>query len=231
MNPSTALTYADSVLDMALMAMYFLSRLGQPQRKPPLTHRISVPVYAMPPIAAQFQTSYQAPVPPEMMAEYKTAEVATAVKSSAASTGSSTSTSTKTATDTSSSSSPEPPKIGTSPTRQTPWYPYDRRNRIDVIRRLCSLQQPDGRWEPGAELAELVELWGRRTLMAPAHGVTALTHACLADLCGAIWAAQRVGRENAVLSPAELISLQMVHWDLSWAKTATDRAAAWMDQR
>ncbi|KAK0643527.1 hypothetical protein B0T16DRAFT_459664 [Cercophora newfieldiana] len=105
---------------------------------------------------------------------------------------------------------------------------YDHHNRIDVIRRLCSLQHPDGHWDYSTELAELVKMWGGRDLMAPAHGATALTHACLSDLCNYVWTAQRDGREHESLSAAELISLQGVNWDLGWAKNAMDRAAAWM---
>jgi len=105
---------------------------------------------------------------------------------------------------------------------------YDHHNRIDVIRRLCSLQHPDGHWDYSNELAELVKMWGGRDLMTPAHGATALTHACLADLCNYVWTAQRDGREHESLSAAELISLQSVNWDLAWAKNAMDRANGWM---
>jgi len=105
---------------------------------------------------------------------------------------------------------------------------YDNHNRIDVIRRLCALQHPDGHWDYSNELAELVKMWGGRDLMAPAHGATALTHACLADLCNYVWTAQRDGREHESLSAAELISLQSVNWDLGWAKNAMDRATGWM---
>lgn len=124
--------------------------------------------------------------------------------------------------------SPAPYVTASSPIQQTPYYPYDRRNRIDVIRRLCSLQHPDGHWDYAPELADLVRLWGGRELMAPAHGVTALSSACLTDLCNYVWAAQREGREQNLLSQAEMISLQTVNWDLSWAKNAIDRATAWM---
>jgi hypothetical protein len=64
--------------------------------------------------------------------------------------------------------------------------------------------------------------------MAPAHGVTALTHACLMDLCNYVWTAQREGREQQMLSSPELISLQSINWDLGWAKNALDRAGVWM---
>ena len=113
--------------------------------------------------------------------------------------------------------------------RRTISYPYDPRNRIDVICRLCSLQQSDGRWDYSLELADLVKMWGGRELMSPAHGVTALAHACLLDLCNHVWAAQREGSEHASLSAAELISLQTLNWDLSWAKIAIDQATAWMN--
>lgn len=123
--------------------------------------------------------------------------------------------------------------VGTPPpaaTRHSQASPpaYDSRNRIDVIRRLCSLQHPDGHWDYTPELAELVKLWGGRELMAPAHGVTALTNACLMDLCNYVWTAQRDGREHSALSGPELIGLQAVNWDLGWANNALDRATAWM---
>ncbi|KAK0718250.1 hypothetical protein B0T26DRAFT_322297 [Lasiosphaeria miniovina] len=107
-------------------------------------------------------------------------------------------------------------------------YPYDRSNRIDVIKRLCAVQHPDGHWDYSAELAELVKLWGGRELGPTPQGATALTHACLTDLCAHVWAAQRDGREHAALTPAELASLQLVNWDLSWAGNALERATAWM---
>ncbi len=123
-----------------------------------------------------------------------------------------------------------PPAAMTPPVaaHQAPPPPYDQTNRIEVIRRLCSLQHPDGHWDHSPELADLVKMWGGRDLMAPAHGVTALTHACLMDLCNYVWAAQREGREHSSLSGTELISLQAVNWDLGWAKNALDRATAWM---
>jgi hypothetical protein len=119
-----------------------------------------------------------------------------------------------------------PPTI-TASTVTSPGYDYH--NRIDVIRRLCSLQHPDGHWDYSTELADMVKMWGGRDLMAPAHGATALTQACLADLCNYVWTAQRDGREHESLSAAELISLQSVNWDLGWAKNAMDRATAWMN--
>ncbi|KAK3318392.1 hypothetical protein B0H66DRAFT_557088 [Apodospora peruviana] len=64
--------------------------------------------------------------------------------------------------------------------------------------------------------------------MTPAHGVTALAHACLTDLWEYVWSAQREGRDRSALSAAELTSLQMVNWDLGWAKHALDRATTWM---
>jgi len=123
---------------------------------------------------------------------------------------------------------PAPTAPPTPGQQRPPVYPYDRGNRIDVIRRLCALQHPDGHWDYGPELAELVKLWGGRELMSPAHGVTALTHACMMDLCSYVWGAQRDGREYESLSSAELASLQAVNWNLSWAQNAMDRATAWM---
>lgn len=64
--------------------------------------------------------------------------------------------------------------------------------------------------------------------MSPAHGVTALTHACMMDLCNYVWRAQREGREYESLSSAELTSLQAINWNLNWAQNAMDRATAWM---
>ncbi|KAK4166023.1 hypothetical protein QBC43DRAFT_314777 [Cladorrhinum sp. PSN259] len=105
---------------------------------------------------------------------------------------------------------------------------YDPQNRISVIRRLSALQHPDGHWDYTPELASLVKLWGGRELMSPAHGVTALTHACMTDLCNYVWTAQREGREHERLSTAELISLEEINWDLGWARLAIERAEGWV---
>lgn len=129
--------------------------------------------------------------------------------------------------------------------RQTPWYPYDGRNRIDAIRRLCSLQQPDGHWERSEELAELVRAWDARAAgvdaVSPLEGSsgrdwkaevraeTARAHACLRGLCETVWVARLQGTETTVLSLAERISLQAVNWDLGWAKSALERAADWQE--
>jgi len=125
--------------------------------------------------------------------------------------------------------SPPAVSIATAPPPPaTPKPSYDPSNRVDVIRRICSLQHPDGHWDYSDELAELARLWGGRELMAPAHGVTALTHASLLDLCNYVWTAQREGREQEALTAAEMISLQSVNWDLTWARNAMDRATGWM---
>ncbi|KAK3390509.1 hypothetical protein B0H63DRAFT_117649 [Podospora didyma] len=125
-----------------------------------------------------------------------------------------------------------PPAIGTTTPRQgTPTQSYDRNNRIDVIKRLCALQHPDGHWDYTIELAEVVRMWGggrELTLHAAQHGVTAVTHACLLDLCNYVWGAQRDRREQTALSPGELNSLQAVKWDIGWANHALERATAWM---
>ncbi|KAK4231276.1 hypothetical protein QBC38DRAFT_242132 [Podospora fimiseda] len=105
---------------------------------------------------------------------------------------------------------------------------YSSQNRISVLRRLCTLQHPNGHWDYSPELASLVKLWGGRELMSPAHGVTALTNACMTDLVNYIWQAQREGREHQMLTAAELISLQQINWDLGWARHAIERATAWM---
>ncbi|KAK3353556.1 hypothetical protein B0T25DRAFT_568754 [Lasiosphaeria hispida] len=124
---------------------------------------------------------------------------------------------------------PTPPLQAVQQQRQPAQPYYDPvNNRIDVMSRLCSIQHPDGHWDFTPELAELVKHWGGRELMAPAHGVTALTHACLMDLCNYVWGAQREGREHTALNAGELMSLQAVNWDLVWAKNSLDRATAWL---
>lgn len=106
---------------------------------------------------------------------------------------------------------------------------YDRHNRVDVIRRMCDLQHADGHWDYSDELAALARRWGGRELTPAApHGATALAQACLMELCGHVWAAQRDGTEDTALSAAEVASLQMMHWDLGFARSALDRATAWL---
>lgn len=105
---------------------------------------------------------------------------------------------------------------------------YDHDNRVDVIRRLCDLQQPDGHWEYSDELAGLARMWGGREVPTVAHGATALSQACLMELCDHVWAAQRDGTEDTALSADEIASLQMMHWDLGFARGALDRSTAWL---
>lgn len=133
---------------------------------------------------------------------------------------------------------------------QTPWYPYDRRNRVDVIRRLCSLQHPDGHWQPSAELTELVAetVWSgnrqmrldevhhdvvedeEKRLSMSTRKATKAAFECLAELCNLVWDAQaRASTQHMMLSAAEMISLQAVSWDLSWARNSLERAAAWTE--
>jgi hypothetical protein len=115
----------------------------------------------------------------------------------------------------------------TSPTGRSA-APYDRDNRVDVIRRLCDLQHPDGHWDYSDELAGLARRWGGREVPPVAHGATALSQACLMELCDRVWTAQRDGTEDITLSGDEVASLQMLHWDLAFARTALDRATAWL---
>ncbi|KAK4193901.1 hypothetical protein QBC35DRAFT_9241 [Podospora australis] len=110
-------------------------------------------------------------------------------------------------------------------------YPYDPTNRIDILRRLCTLQHPDGHWAFTPELVSLIKTcsgYGMSPSPSSSHDVTAQTHACLVDICNSVWTAQREGKEHDLLSPAELASLQAINFDLSWASNAADRAAAWM---
>ncbi|KAK3988559.1 hypothetical protein QBC44DRAFT_101688 [Cladorrhinum sp. PSN332] len=125
-------------------------------------------------------------------------------------------------------SQPHPPTPSDFKSSHPPTPQYDPQNRISVLRRLSSLQHPDGHWDFSSELSSLVKLWGGRELMSPAHGVTALTHACMTDLCNYVWQAQREGREHEMLTAAELISLQQINWDLGWARYAVERAGVWM---
>ncbi|KAK4100875.1 hypothetical protein N658DRAFT_524414 [Parathielavia hyrcaniae] len=59
-------------------------------------------------------------------------------------------------------------------------------------------------------------------------GLTALAHACLTDLCHTVWAAQREGRENDVLSMAEMRALEGVGWDLGWVGWRIEVAGGWL---
>ncbi|KAK3940636.1 hypothetical protein QBC46DRAFT_458821 [Diplogelasinospora grovesii] len=217
------------LLDLCLLSLFLRAGI---RRSPPRGNTfISAPVHAAPPATEQYQTyqnqqyhtqQQQAPGPQRMMTgDYKS-------PTTTLNTVSFPSNLPGTVSPTSPTMSPTTTVFSQSQQTAAPRYPYDRNNRIDVVRRLCSLQNPDGHWDYSDELAELVSMWGGRELMAPAHGVTALTHACLMDLCGYVWAAQREGREHQALSTAELISLQAVNWDLGWAKNALDRATAWM---
>ncbi|KAH8889734.1 hypothetical protein GQ53DRAFT_190563 [Thozetella sp. PMI_491] len=209
------------VLDIALITLFIVT--GKPKPQPPLRSStyISGPIYAVPPIAAQFQQQQQ-----HLPAHLNGYGSPTGPMSPVSPLGDNKPALTAVYTN---SPSPSPYPTSTTPTQQTPYYPYDRRNRLDVIRRMCSLQHPDGHWDYSPELAELVKLWGGRELAAAPHGVTALANACLSELCNYVWSAQREGREQTSLSQVELISLQMVNWDLTWAKHAIDRATAWMD--
>ncbi|KAK3369040.1 hypothetical protein B0T24DRAFT_681090 [Lasiosphaeria ovina] len=212
----------DIFIDLALLAIFIL---GVVRHTPRQAHQpgsfISTPVYQAPPGNPQYQ--YEQPQPQSQYSQQQQAhqyqqqyqqqypqqtpapplDLKNAVPTATA--------------------SPRP--ITTAPSQR---YPYDRSNRIDVIKRLCAVQHPDGHWDYSAELAELVKLWGGRELGPTPQGATALTHACLTDLCTHVWAAQRDGREHAALTSAELASLQLVNWDLSWAGNALERATAWM---
>lgn len=135
-------------------------------------------------------------------------------------------------------SQPQPqPQSRTSLHRQQPEpeneyrLPYDPSNRLTTLRRLCALQHPSGYWPYSPELAALLKHWGNRVVMSPAHGVTALAHATLSDLCHVIWAAQRDGNADRVLSAEEMESLEGVGWDISWAGRAGERAGGWFGLR
>jgi hypothetical protein len=114
-----------------------------------------------------------------------------------------------------------------------PWYfhtdPYAPPNRITLILSLCHLQQPAGNFPATAALTALLKTWtGGREVHITAHGATALAHACLTDLCHTVWRAQREGREEAVLSRAELQALERVGWDLGWVGEHIRRAGGWL---
>ncbi len=222
---SSQADHLGSALDVALVVIFLVA--GRPRSTSPLSSTyISGPVYAAPPVAAQY---YQQPPAPQYFNGYANQAGPTSPVGDTKSPLSTIATATTLSSPYPTTPSPAPYTTATStPAQQTTNYPYDRRNRIDVIRRLCSLQHPDGHWDYSPELAELVKFWGGRELMTPAHGVTALANACLTELCNYVWAAQRDGREQSSLSQVELISLQTVNWDLTWAKNAMDRATAWM---
>ncbi|GAB1318844.1 hypothetical protein MFIFM68171_09054 [Madurella fahalii] len=222
-----ALSGLNVFLDLTLLGIFILSLVRQSTQEPQHNSYVSAPVYATSHVTEQsmsrrqqqqHQQQQQQPQPPQQQQQqqpqyrpyqyqYPQHQVMPATH----------------AMQTPDLKSPSP-----SPSRPPSRRAYSPLNRIDVIRRLCALQHPDGHWDYSPELAELVKLWGGRELMAPAHGVTALTHACLTDLCNYVWTAQREGREHECLGSEELISLQGIHWDLGWAKNALDRAEFWL---
>lgn len=125
------------------------------------------------------------------------------------------------------------PAAAAASTRATTNYYYDPRNRIEVCRRLTQLQQADGSWEVGMELAELVGQWGGREIggfgsPGGGDGATLATSATLWGLCQVVWTARQEGREREVLSASELSALAATNGDMSWAKESLDRAAAWL---
>ncbi|KAK3292338.1 uncharacterized protein B0H64DRAFT_467119 [Chaetomium fimeti] len=106
-------------------------------------------------------------------------------------------------------------------------------NRIALILHLTHLQNPrTGHWPPSPELTTLLHAWtGGRGAVAPGgRGATALAHACLTELCGRVWAAQREGREGEVLSAEELRVLEGVGWDLRWVEGRIGRAGGWLER-
>lgn len=114
----------------------------------------------------------------------------------------------------------------------TPYYPYDRTNRIDAIRRLCALQHGDGHWDFTPELADITRQWGGGRELpgygADALAVTTQVHACLGELCQYVWTAQRERAEESRLSAGEMASFQSVGWDLGFARGSLTRAAGWL---
>ncbi len=109
-------------------------------------------------------------------------------------------------------------------------YYIDRQNRIEVLRRIGQLQQPDAHWEWSPELEELLRQWSGGAAMADAHPstVTRAAIACATGIIQYVWAAQREHREHTALTAAEMLSLQGMNWDLAWAQMGVDRAAGWL---
>lgn len=105
---------------------------------------------------------------------------------------------------------------------------YDPQNRIEILRRLVSLQAADGHWEWSQDLHEILRLCGRDVMDASPAGMTNIANALTVDICQYVWAAQREGREHTALTAAEMITLQGMNWDLGWAQRCTDMAAVWL---
>jgi hypothetical protein len=126
---------------------------------------------------------------------------------------------------TSPTTSPSPFHSQTSPPPS-----YNSTNRIDVIRRLCALQHPDGHWDPDPEIASLLQQWGGSSSAyqtTDSRAATTAVTACLGDMCAYVWAAQRDRAESARLAPGEMESFRHVGWDLGFARGAVERGRGW----
>ncbi|EJT77949.1 hypothetical protein GGTG_03052 [Gaeumannomyces tritici R3-111a-1] len=105
---------------------------------------------------------------------------------------------------------------------------YDPQNRIEILRRLVSLQAADGHWDWSQDLHEVLRICGRDVTDASPVGMTSIANALTVDICQYVWTAQREGREHTALTAAEMITLQGMNWDLGWAQRCTDMAAVWL---
>ncbi|SPQ23671.1 6d74ff38-0e17-4f52-aa18-6270440f0a92 [Thermothielavioides terrestris] len=151
---------------------------------------------------------------------------------------------------------PQPPLASALATSNPPATdPTTPPNRIALLLSILSLQHPDGHFPPSPALAALLTQWayggGTTTTTNPSTatnvppadpntilislttpgGATALAHACLTDLSQQVWTARRAGREHAVLSAAELQSLEGgagIGWGLGPAREGLARAAGWL---
>lgn len=123
----------------------------------------------------------------------------------------------------------KPTPTVTTNSASAPHYYFDRQNRIEVLRRIGLLQQPDGHWDWSPELQELVRQWGGGEMVdAYPNTVTRATVACILNIAEYVWAAQREGREQTALSVPEMMSLQGMNWNLGWAQMGADRATMWL---
>ncbi|KAH8912848.1 hypothetical protein BR93DRAFT_115237 [Coniochaeta sp. PMI_546] len=246
-SPTTTPTNAPtSIIALALVTIFLVEGLRPP--KPPLIHHtpggyVSTPVYGPPvgqPVTYQYQQQQQPyqyqqqhsqpvmtsaqPFPPQYTNP-------TALDNKYTPTTSTTPISPIASPVSAPTTSPSPIQA---PISQPPYQPYDRTNRIDVIRRICTLQNPNGSWSYSPELADLVRQWsggggggGREIRPGDDRALTLAVHACLKDLCGYVWAAQRDRAEETRLAPGEMASFRAVNWDLGFARGAIDRALRW----
>lgn len=235
-----------SIIALALLTIFLVEGLRSPKPRPVYNAPggyISAPVYGMPagqPTAYHYQQSqqqqqqqqyqYQQPVQPVMTSaqpfppQYTNT---TALDNKYTPTATTTPISPIASPVSAPATSPSPVQPQTA---QPAYQPYDRTNRIDVIRRLCTLQRKDGSWGYSPELADLVRQWsgGRDVRPGDDRMLSLAVHDCLKDLCGYVWNAQRDRAEQTRLSAGEMASFQALGWDLGFARAAIDRALRWV---